>query len=76
MPTGNDLPMLGLNITASTSQGAIIVPMPANEDQYYVFSLGALESGFVPFMVTIAKSDKNNAARTTSFTEPENEKLC
>ncbi len=47
MPGGTDLPGLGRNITASTSQGALIVPIPGNDQQYYVFSLGAFESGFV-----------------------------
>ncbi len=42
MPNGQDLPGVGLNITASTSQGALIVPMPGSPDKYYIFSLGNL----------------------------------
>lgn len=43
MPNGDDLLGRGLNITSSTSQGALIIPVPGNENQYYVFSLGKHE---------------------------------
>ncbi len=46
MPNGKDLAGVGKNITASTTQGAIIVPMPGEPEKYYIFSLGAIESGF------------------------------
>ncbi len=45
MPNGNDLPGIGTNITASTTQGALIIPLPGNSQQYYVFSLGDYSSG-------------------------------
>ncbi len=48
MPNGSDL--IGkicydnhASITNSTSQGTIIIPLPDEADQYYVFSLGAFE---------------------------------
>lgn len=40
MPNGSDLPGIGTNITASTTQGALIVPMPGSQEKYYIFSLG------------------------------------
>ncbi len=43
MPNGSDLPGTIINITASTSQGALIVPVPGNLDRYYVFSMGSWE---------------------------------
>ncbi len=43
MPNGNDLPGRVTNITRSTSQGALIVPVPGDAEQYYVFSLGNWE---------------------------------
>ncbi len=46
MPNGKDLAGVGKNITASTTQGAIIIPMPGEPKKYYIFSLGAGESGF------------------------------
>ncbi len=46
MPNGTDLAGVGRNITASTSQGALIIPWPGNEGFYYIFSLGSLESGY------------------------------
>ncbi len=45
MPNGTDLPGLGVNITNSTTQGALIAPMPGDTLKYYIFSLGAYESG-------------------------------
>lgn len=45
MPNGNDLPGIGVNITASTTQGALIIPVPGNTQLYYIFSLGDLSSG-------------------------------
>ncbi len=41
MPNGKDLTGLGMNVTASTTQGALIIHRPGNAWQYYVFSLGA-----------------------------------
>ena len=45
MPNGKDLLLLGIypSITKSTAQGALIVPVPANAAQYYIFSLGNWE---------------------------------
>lgn len=43
MPNGKDLPGLARNITASTSQGTLIVPIPGRSEQYYIFSLGCHE---------------------------------
>lgn len=40
MLNGRNLPGQLINITASTSQGAVIVPMPGSKVKYYVFSLG------------------------------------
>lgn len=51
MPNGSALTGLGIiggtatSITNSTSQGALIVPMPDNASQYYVFSLTQIEAG-------------------------------
>ncbi len=45
MPNGNNLPGMANNVTASTTQGALIVPIPGKSSQYYVFSLGAYETG-------------------------------
>ncbi len=42
---GSDLPGLGSNITASSSQGTLIVPIPGRPSEYYVFSLGSMEAG-------------------------------
>lgn len=44
MPDGNYLPGLFRNITGSTTQGALIVPMPGHSNLYYIFSLGENES--------------------------------
>ncbi len=47
MPNGKNLlgPRYnGHNITYSTAQGALIMPIPGNTDQYYIFSLGCAES--------------------------------
>lgn len=43
MVNGNDLTGLGEQITTSTSQGALIVPVPGQAAQYYIFSLGSIE---------------------------------
>lgn len=46
MPNGTDLPKIDPNytsrteVTSSSSQGTVIVPMPGNIQKYYVFSLG------------------------------------
>ncbi len=40
MPNGVNLTGAGSNITASTTQGALIVLAPGKQDQYYIFSLG------------------------------------
>lgn len=40
MPNGNDLPGVGMNITSSTTQGTLIVPIPGDLNKYYIFSLG------------------------------------
>ncbi len=44
MPNGTNLTGTGINITASTTQGTLIVPAPGSITQYYVFSLGNRES--------------------------------
>ncbi|WP_118952833.1 PKD domain-containing protein [Taibaiella helva] len=43
MPNGSDLTGLGQGVTNSTSQGALIVPMPDSSHKYYVFSLTAVD---------------------------------
>ncbi len=43
MPNGRDLTGSGENVTWSTSQAAVIVPMPGQRKKYYVFSLGSAE---------------------------------
>jgi hypothetical protein len=45
MPNGADLIGLSRNITYSTTQGALIVPIPGKPHLYYVFSLACTESG-------------------------------
>ncbi len=45
MPNGTNLTGAG-NITSSTTQGALIVPMPGNTGKYYIFSLGNRENAF------------------------------
>ncbi len=42
MPRGKDLTQSIYSITASTTQGTIIIPMPGEQDQYYIFSLGEM----------------------------------
>lgn len=46
MPNGIDLGAGGTAIAPSTSQGALIVPNLGNPQQYYIFTLGAAESGY------------------------------
>lgn len=46
MSNGANLPGVGSNITSSTTQGALIVPMPGDVHKYYIFSLGNRESSF------------------------------
>jgi gliding motility-associated-like protein len=43
MPNGTDLTGLGAQSTNSTSQGALIIPMPDSVNKYYVFSLTAVD---------------------------------
>ncbi len=43
MPTGRNVSNNGS--TASSAQGALIVPMPGNPDKYYLFSMKSWESG-------------------------------
>lgn len=43
MANGDNLTGLGTDITMSTTQGAVIVPMPGSTHLYYVFSLGSIE---------------------------------
>lgn len=43
MPNGVDLTGLGQGSTNSTSQGALIIPMPDSAHKYYVFSLTAVD---------------------------------
>ncbi len=43
MPNATLLSGAGRNITNSTTQGSLIVPRPGYAQQYYVFSLGAIE---------------------------------
>ncbi len=45
MPNGKDLTGRWVNITYSTSQATMIVPIPGKTKKYYVFSLACLESG-------------------------------
>ncbi len=45
MPNGSNLTGKGEDVTRSTTQGSLIVPAPGNRDRYFVFSLGAIESG-------------------------------
>ncbi len=47
MPNGVDLAGLSKNITMSASQGTLILPIPGRPSLYYIFSLGAIESGFL-----------------------------
>jgi len=49
MPNGGNLPGITangtpVNITVSTSQGTVIVPVPGDDRKYYIFSLGNWES--------------------------------
>lgn len=43
MPNGTNLTGLGIGATNSTSQGALIIPMPDSSRKYYVFSLTAVD---------------------------------
>ncbi len=45
MPNGRKITGTADNATESTVQGALIVPMPRNHGQYYIFSMGALTGG-------------------------------
>ncbi len=47
MDNGSDLHGLGTDITSSTTQGTLIVPIPGDTRRYYIFSLGSFESGFL-----------------------------
>ncbi len=51
MPNGSDLTGLtsvtSYSVTSSASQGALIIPMPGNTQQYYVFSLTSMEQNGV-----------------------------
>lgn len=51
MPNGSDLTGLAsvtsYSVTSSASQGALIIPMPGNTQQYYVFSLTSMEQNGV-----------------------------
>ena len=39
MPNGENLPGLDYNVVPSTSQGALITPVPGHPSLYYIFSL-------------------------------------
>lgn len=43
MPNGNDLTGQGIGSTNSTSQGALIIPVPDSAGKYYVFSLTSVD---------------------------------
>jgi gliding motility-associated-like protein len=43
MPNGNDLTGQGVSSTNSTSQGALIIPVPDSAEKYYVFSLTSVD---------------------------------
>jgi gliding motility-associated-like protein len=54
MPNGNDLindpglaplPAIAVDFTSSTTQGALIVPVPGNTQKYYLFSMTCAEMG-------------------------------
>jgi len=49
MPNGSDLtPITSVNTispTSSTTQGALIIPIPNNPDKYYIFSIISIEQG-------------------------------
>lgn len=61
MPNGKDLPGFGVNITSSTVQGSMIMPMPGSSTKYYVFSLGAIELGhFGELYYSIVDMELNN----------------
>lgn len=45
MPNGDNITNAAMNITSSTTQGTLIVPVPGNPAQYYVFSIGCYECG-------------------------------
>lgn len=49
MPNGQDLTHSGVSISASTTQGTLIIPKPGSISQYYIFSLGAREAAY-PYM--------------------------
>ncbi len=44
MPNGSNISGINGNITSSTSQGAVIIPVPGSLYKYYIFSLGSYES--------------------------------
>lgn len=61
MPNTTNLSGLGTNITSSTTQGAIIVPIPGNPSKYYVFSLGALGTAHLgKLFYSVIDMDLNN----------------
>ncbi len=44
MMEGDDITGVGKNVTSSTAQGALIIPIPGTKAQYYVFSLASIEN--------------------------------
>lgn len=46
MPNGKNITGTPQNISASTTQGALIVPIPGKDSQYYIFSLASYEASF------------------------------
>ncbi len=61
MPNATGLSGMGTNITSSTTQGAIIVPMPGCHRKFYVFSLGALGTAHVgKLSYSVIDMDLNN----------------
>lgn len=45
MPDGSGLTGVGVNAASSTSQGALIIPVPGSVQRYYIFSIGCWECG-------------------------------
>ncbi len=59
MSNGNNLTGVG-NITASCTQGALIIPIPGNDAQYYIFSLGQVGNYLGRLSYSIVDMSLNN----------------
>jgi hypothetical protein len=61
MPNGINLG-IGLDMANSTTQGALIVPIPGTLDKYYIFSLGSILIGYYAgrLFYSIVDMDRNN----------------